>query len=89
MIFIIRILRFLIIAAVVYFLIRLLWKGDLFGFLRREKKSKSPKQLEEMKKDPVCGTYIPESQAFKLNWKKETVYFCSKKCRDEFQKLHH
>ncbi len=89
MIFIIRILRFLIIAAAVYFLVRLLWKGDIFGFLKREKKSGSPKPLEEMKKDPVCGTYIPESQAIKLNWEKETVYFCSKKCRDEFQKLHH
>jgi uncharacterized protein len=88
MIFIIRILRFFIITALVYFLFRFLWKGNLFGFLKREKKSGSSKPLEEMKKDPVCGTYIPESQALKLNWKKESFYFCSEECKKKFQKLH-
>lgn len=86
---IIRVLRFVIIGILIYFLLKLLWRGLPLGVFRKKKKPDSPGQLEEMKKDPVCGTYIPESQAIRLNWKKETVYFCSKKCRDEFQKLHH
>lgn len=88
MIFIFRILRFLVFAVLIYFLIRLVIKGNLSGFFKREKKSRSPRPLEQMKKDPVCGTYIPESQALKLNLKKETHYFCSEACREKFKKQH-
>ena len=85
---VLRILRWFIIGILVYFLYKSLFKGKFSGFFRKKSKSGSSGYLEEMKKDPVCGTYIPESQAIKMNWKQEVVFFCSKKCRDEFKKLH-
>lgn len=84
---IIRLLRWIIIGILVYFLFKFLFKGKPSGIFGKKGKTSSSGYLEEMKKDPVCGTYIPESQAIKMNWKQETVYFCSKKCQDEFKKL--
>ncbi len=39
--------------------------------------------IEEMKKDPVCGTYVPESQAIRYHGN----YFCSEDCKEKFKKL--
>ena len=85
---VIRILRWLIIGILVYFLFRVLFKGKPLRIFRKKRKSGSSGTLEEMKKDPVCGTYIPEGQAIKMKWNQETVYFCSEKCQNEFKKLH-
>jgi YHS domain-containing protein len=38
----------------------------------------------ELKKDPVCGTYVSTSVAVTCNVKGEAVYFCSNECRDKF-----
>jgi YHS domain-containing protein len=38
----------------------------------------------ELKKDPVCGTYISTSLAITRKVKGEVVYFCSNECRDKF-----
>ena len=38
----------------------------------------------ELKKDPVCGTYISASLALTRTVKGDVVYFCSKECRDKF-----
>jgi YHS domain-containing protein len=39
----------------------------------------------ELKKDPVCGTYVSTSTAVTKNAAKgEIVYFCSTTCRDKF-----
>ena len=39
----------------------------------------------ELKKDPVCGTYVSTSTAVKKSAAKgEVVYFCSITCRDKF-----
>jgi len=40
---------------------------------------------EEMVKDPVCGTYLPRSDALSCTQDGETHYFCSRECRDRFQ----
>jgi YHS domain-containing protein len=41
---------------------------------------------EEMVRDPECGTYVPRSDAVKLQSKGATHYFCSTDCRDKYQK---
>jgi len=87
MIFIVRILRIVLIGIVIFFLYRLLFKGNLFGFLRRSKKSTSSKPLEEMKKDPICGTFIPQSQALEYKSEDQIHYFCSEECRNKYQKI--
>ncbi|MDZ4800272.1 MAG: hypothetical protein SGI92_19105 [Bryobacteraceae bacterium] len=35
-----------------------------------------------LRRDPVCGMFIPESSAVTKSVKGETLYFCSPECRD-------
>lgn len=39
----------------------------------------------ELKKDPVCGTFIAVSSAIQKRVGGEVYYFCSAECRDKFQ----
>ena len=82
-------IRLLILVAIGYVLYRFLWKGDIgFPWFKKAKKNKKPHPqaaLQEMRRDPVCGTYIPENQAIKLKVKKETLFFCSEECKKEFE----
>ncbi len=39
----------------------------------------------ELKKDPVCGTFIAASTALQTKVAGETYYFCSPECRDRFR----
>ncbi len=39
----------------------------------------------ELKKDPVCGTFVPASTTNKLTVGGETVYFCSPECRNKYR----
>jgi YHS domain-containing protein len=38
----------------------------------------------ELKKDPVCGTYIATTTSIKETVGGETLHFCSKECRDKY-----
>jgi len=44
----------------------------------------SAKPSSELKKDPVCGTFVAPELAVVEKLKGQTVHFCSKKCRDEY-----
>lgn len=37
-----------------------------------------------LRKDPVCGIYVAESSALRLQHGGETVYFCSEACMKKF-----
>jgi YHS domain-containing protein len=39
----------------------------------------------ELRKDPVCETYISVPSPWAKLVKGQTVYFCSKECRDRFR----
>ena len=39
----------------------------------------------ELKRDPVCGTFISTTTALQKRVGKETYYFCSAECRDKFR----
>ena len=41
--------------------------------------------IGELKKDPVCGTFISTQTAFQKAVRGETYYFCSTECRDKFK----
>jgi len=86
---ILRLLRFLLLVWIGYLLYKVLWKGVLQGFLMSKKKRRfqSPKAIEEMKRDPICGTYLPESQAIKYKRNNTTYYFCSMECKQKYQEL--
>ena len=38
----------------------------------------------ELKKDPVCGTYISAATSIKETVGGQTIHFCSKQCRDKY-----
>jgi len=38
----------------------------------------------ELKKDPVCGTYIAAATSIKERTGGETIHFCSQECRDKY-----
>jgi uncharacterized protein len=46
---------------------------------------KASPQGGELRRDPVCGTYIPETTAIQLKVRGETLYFCSAACRDKYK----
>jgi YHS domain-containing protein len=39
----------------------------------------------ELKKDPVCGTYVSTATSVSRNVNGSVVYFCSKECRDRYK----
>ena len=39
----------------------------------------------ELKKDPVCGTFISPATALQKRAGGEVFYFCSAECRDKFK----
>lgn len=83
-------IRLLLLAAVVYILYKVLWKGERLHFFKFPWKRRKPhpqKSLEEMKKDPVCGTYLPENQAIRYKSGGETYFFCSEECQQKFRQL--
>jgi len=47
-------------------------------------RSPSGGTVGELKKDPVCGTFISTQTAFQKSVHGETYYFCSQECRDKF-----
>jgi YHS domain-containing protein len=82
------IIRFLLVLTLGYIVYKVLWKGEpVFRIKRKRPKSHSSLPLEEMKKDPICGTYIPENQAIKYKTGGETHYFCSEECKTKFRQL--
>ena len=74
---------FILLAMILYRIFKWIWKED-------KPKQKMPPErqgeqvIEEMKQDPVCGTYVPASLALTATRKGATVYFCSSACRDKF-----
>ena len=44
----------------------------------------NPSSGGELKKDPVCGTFISTATAFQKYSQGQTFYFCSTECRDKF-----
>jgi YHS domain-containing protein len=39
----------------------------------------------ELKRDPVCGTYVAVNPGLSISAKGQTYYFCSKECRDRYR----
>ena len=39
----------------------------------------------ELKKDPVCGTYVSASASLTRTVNGEVLYFCSPECRDKYR----
>ena len=72
----------------------LLARSFLRGFLStpiRDNSRRHPASTEpsvqaggELKRDPVCGTYVSTAVSVKRTVKGEVVHFCSEECRDKY-----
>lgn len=40
----------------------------------------------ELKRDPVCGTFVAAASSIKKTYGSETVHFCSPECRDRYRR---
>jgi YHS domain-containing protein len=57
-----------------------------FSDLVRPRGSSPPAELAgELKKDPVCGTFVSTATSLKKTVRGEVVYFCSSACRDKYK----
>ena len=54
------------------------------GARARRRRRKVP-EGGELRKDPVCGTYVSVLAGVREKVKGETVYFCSTDCRDRYK----
>ncbi len=59
--------------------------GDLFHSADPQHKRPSVPTGGELKRDPVCGTFISASTSIQKRIGSETYYFCSAECRDKFK----
>ncbi|MBM9520218.1 YHS domain-containing protein [Desulforhopalus vacuolatus] len=84
------IIRFLVIAGLIWFAWRTMnnWLKERNRSL--EKDGKPPLQADEfsdiLEEDPVCGKLVPRSQAVRLDVDGRVLYFCSKECCQIFRK---
>ncbi len=77
---------------------RLLWILVLLGivywmakriFSPRKHKTVGPEEAgEELVQDPVCGCYLPKSQALSLPSEGKRIYFCSEGCFRKYRSSH-
>jgi YHS domain-containing protein len=58
--------------------------SELFRPQGAPQKSSAPNRVDELKKDPVCGTYVAVSTSVKQTVGHEVVHFCSAACRDKY-----
>jgi YHS domain-containing protein len=82
-------LRFLLLAVLVLFAVRAVWRllegvaeGASGG---RGRRGRAPDRGTPMVRDPVCGTYVVQSRALTAERGGETAFFCSDRCRREWQ----
>ena len=80
----------LLVITVVRSIVNIVLKGfaDLFQGPRPAQpgpRSPSVPAVGELKKDPVCGTFISTSTPIQKRIGDEVYYFCSTECRDKFK----
>jgi YHS domain-containing protein len=73
-----------------YFFIRSLFRNLFPGSRPAQRASAPPREPTvvaggELKKDPVCGTYVSTALSVTRTINGELVHFCSKECRDKFR----
>jgi YHS domain-containing protein len=83
--------RTFLVMLLVLFLIRAVWRllaGVVQGASGTAGGSQSNRPASppavKMVRDPVCGTYVVPGKALELARGRETLYFCSEKCRDQY-----
>jgi len=76
--------RLVLLAGIIYLLLKWLRRGAPPAKRPPTADPAPGHPIEEMVKDPACGTWIPASQALAVEQGRETLHFCSADCRDKF-----
>ena len=82
--------RLIIVPLLLFWLVRTLLRSILGGFNTQVAEQPKPKVPTvssggELKKDPVCGTYVSEDTAITKRINGQVVHFCSPACRDKYR----
>lgn len=88
-------MRFLLVRLVVPLLLFWLVRGILKSFFSGANSQVAQKRVRpvptsaslggELKKDPVCGTYVSQDTAVTKRFNGQTLHFCSPACRDKYR----
>ena len=79
-----------IVPLIIFLVVRYLLRTVFASFQSTEPGNKPQVRTDapaggELKKDPVCGTYVAATAGISHQIKGQTVYFCSKECRDKYR----
>jgi len=83
--------RFIVLPVVLFYVVRGLLRSIIEGFRSTpgpQSAAKQPPVLQsggELRKDPVCGTYVSTASGITRKVNGEVLYFCSKECRDKYR----
>ncbi len=83
----VNLLRLVVLFFVIYFLYKI-FKGF---FLASDKKAGNPSlsestgKGEDLVEDPYCHRYLPMSQAYRESIEGVDVFFCSRKCSEQYK----
>jgi YHS domain-containing protein len=83
--------RFIVLPVLLFYVVRAILASIIEGFrstLSPQSAAKQPPAVRsggELKKDPVCGTYVSTSASISRTVKGEVFYFCSKECSQKYR----
>jgi YHS domain-containing protein len=84
-------IRFLVLRVILPLLLLWFVRGILRSFFAANRQVVSRPQPDpapsatELKKDPVCGTFVAADAAVTKRVNGETLHFCSPACRDKYR----
>lgn len=79
-------LRIVLIGLLLIFIARAFWRvvdGIIEGATGKRKREIKPGM--KLMRDPVCGTHVVAGTKLSFTTGGSTYYFCSEKCRNEYQ----
>jgi YHS domain-containing protein len=83
--------RFIVLPVLLFWLVRAILRSIVEGFrsaVAPQSAAKQPPVVRsggELKKDPVCGTYVSTTASITRTVNGEVFYFCSKECSDKYR----
>ncbi|MBI1789301.1 MAG: hypothetical protein HYR60_17340 [Acidobacteria bacterium] len=79
-----RFLVLILVVAVVRYLVRLFSQAFSKPAAAGPNRQPAIQTHGELKRDPVCGTFVAVSSSVKKSVGGETIHFCSAACRDKY-----
>jgi len=82
------VIRYLLIAILVLLIARAFWRliDGIMEAAGGTTRSRAKSPAVKLVRDPVCGTFVAPGTSLSLTAGGATHYFCSERCRTEFQR---